>query len=410
MGGAVFKSIRYKPSAPRDDDDGPIDTSGPPKARPNVQIASAEAFHPDWDDTDMLVFERPVDNAWQYNEDERRAGRFFSRRNKAVGDWRLEANVLTLLWTGSQRPDIVKAAASEKRWRNDEGMILTIIEPDVLPDWLAPAVGQGNLALADQHFECPTCFFDLYKFPAGVMRKGRRRVCDHYIHVQCAEYLKKNKETRCPACGVPFNTIKKMPDLIKDGREWFTVVDADCSGNLTQEEIEAGMGAVLPMDRVKLRKAIDMNWADWDPDGDGTIDLNEFLRDGKGLREFILRNLSALSKDNMVARPQDVPQLDSHPLEWFEFWDQDGSGTLEKMEIIRAMIKSFCVNTNGEPLVKPAHDMRKIAALIWHDMGYHEFDSLSFTEFHRPHGFADTIVHNWVNGQFFGEDEEAKME
>jgi len=119
-----------------------------------------------------------------------------------------------------------------------------------------------------------------------------------------------------------------------------------------------------------------------------------------------MKHLGELKKDSVKARPDEVPNLDTHPREWFEYWDKDGSGTLERDEAIRAMIKSFCLTTWGEPVLQMAHDMREVAVNLWTELGYHEFDSVNFDEFIKPYGFADTFVHNQVHCAFFGEDDE----
>merc|ERR1712124_183560 len=198
----------------------------------------------------------------------------------------------------------------------------------------------------------------------------------------------------CITCGSEFTDVKVIPDLVKDPRGWFTICDADFGGSLDREEVMDALGTVLPIERQKLEKAIKNHWHEWDPDGDGSISLQEFLSPNRGLKEYIMKHLGELKKDSVKARPDEVPNLDTHPREWFEYWDKDGSGTLERDEAIRAMIKSFCLTTWGEPVLQMAHDMREVAVNLWTELGYHEFDSVNFDEFIKPYGFADTFVHN----------------
>lgn len=180
---------------------------------------------------------------------------------------------------------------------------------------------------------------------------------------------------------------------------------------MDKREVEDALGAVLPIERGRLTRAIKQHWNDWDPDGDGVITVEEFVRPENGLRSFIIDNLNFLKlEENEQVHHSEIPNLDTHPRQWFEYWDQDISGTFEKDELIRAMIKSFCVSSWGEPMLQQALDMRKVAFFVWQDQGYHEFDSLGFEEFMKPHGLADTIMHNWVQTSFFGEDDVQEVE
>merc|ERR550537_823022 len=148
-----------------------------------------------------------------------------------------------------------------------------------------------------------------------------------------------------------------MPDLALEPREWFATVDVDFGGELDFHEVVEAVGCVLPANRHKLEKAVKARWHEWDPDGDGTISLKEFIRPNVGLRDWILHHLG-LFKSEVVALPSMIPSLDRNPREWFHYWDRDGNGTLEKDEVVRALIRTFCMNDNGKPSLKASHDMR----------------------------------------------------
>jgi hypothetical protein len=155
---------------------------------------------------------------------------------------------------------------------------------------------------------------------------------------------------------------------------------------------------------------IELNWHRWDPDGDGTITEKEFLAPRRGLRDFLVNNFDLIKSDSIRIRPEEIPVLDSNPRAWFEYWDYDQSGSLERDEVIRAIVRSFCLTTWGEPMIARAAEMRSVAMYMWQTMGYSDFDSITFEEFNKPYGLGDQVLHNLVHGQYFGEDEEMNVD
>jgi len=66
--------------------------------------------------------------------------------------------------------------------------------------------------------------------------------------------MSKTNESNCPECGAPFTETKLIPDLCKDPRGWFQVVDADCGGNLSKQEVLYTMShRVVSQPRVPRR-------------------------------------------------------------------------------------------------------------------------------------------------------------
>lgn len=198
-----------------------------------------------------------------------------------------------------------------------------------------------------------------------------------------------------------FTEVKEVPDLIKDARAWFQIVDADFGGTLSKNEVLQALAAVLPVEKEKLRIAIESHWHEWDPDGEGGISQTEFLQKETGLQHYIVSNLKELKA--VAHEAENIPNLDTHPIEWFEYWDLDHSGTLELDEVIRAFIRTFCISSWGEPLFSRAFDMRTHATQLWTDMGFHVMDSIDFVTFIQPHGLADTFLHNEIHCRWFGE-------
>lgn len=75
-------------------------------------------------------------------------------------------------------------------------------------------------------------------------------------------------------------------------------------------------------------------WKTWDADGDSYIDENELLDPIKGLLAYVKREFK---RSDEAA----IPDIKTDKHAWFRFFDYDGSGTLEREEIVRALIKTF---------------------------------------------------------------------
>lgn len=393
----------------------------------NIVLCSAK--RPDWGTVDYLVFETKEDadssrpntpshssmNLSANDDGTTKGGRFFSKRQECVGTWRISGNVLSLVWPFTTRTDTVLALKSPRQWINTQTKLtIDVLEPKFTnPDWFLPDIVAAKFqscSVSAKAFECPVCYFELFKFPTGVIRLHSRRCCGHYFHKECATYLLKavkgsGEDATCPLCGVSFSEVKLMPDLVESPRDWFAVCDVDFGGELDCYEVVEALGCVLPVNRHKLEKNVKAHWHEWDPDGDGTITLQEFIAPTRGLKDWLMSNLQMLKADS-VPKPSSVPSIDRNPREWFHYWDRDSSGSLEKDEVVRALIRTFCRDENGSPYLPAAHDMREISSSLWQSLGYSPFDAVSFEEFVRPYGLLDQFLHNQTHCAYFGMDAE----
>lgn len=386
-------------------------------------IVLCSATRPDWAKADYFVFEHDHDDeevdadGWRKQRSTvgpQKGGRFFSKFQGVIGTWRIAGNVLSLVWPGTNRTDTVIAQTSPKHWVNAQtNLQVTVMEPKELPEWFTPGVIAEKFqceTVSSKAFECPVCYFELCKFQAGVIRQYSRRCCGHYFHKDCAQHLLKAKAgsgemATCPLCGVAFSEVKEMPDLAHDPRDWFAVCDVDFGGELDSHEVIEALGCVLPVSRHKLEKNVKAHWHEWDPDGDGTITLQEFILPQRGLKDWALSHLQVL-RNVKEEKGRAVPSIDRNPREWFHYWDRDSSGTLEKDEVVRALIRTFCRDDNGNPHLPSAHDMREVIESLWLTLGYRPFDAVTFEEYVRPYGLLDQFLHNQSSCKFFGMDVE----
>lgn len=395
-------------------------------------IVLCSATRPDWGKTDYFVFEhtpeaigdiRPgsVESTMSTSSSlskkstsgPQKGGRFFSKRQECVGNWKITGNVMSLVWPNTHKTDTVIARASPRCWINSQSnLTVNVLEPkDANPGWFTPTHVADKFqaeTISSKAFECPVCYFELFKFPTGVIRQYSRRCCGHYFHKDCAQYLLRavqgsGKSAACPLCGVSYCEVKAMPDLARDPRDWFAVCDVDFGGELDVYEVVEALGCVLPVNRHKLEKNVKAHWHEWDPDGDGTITLQEFIQPQRGLKDWIVGHLSLLITDGAQKSSQ-VPSIDRNPREWFHYWDRDASCSLEKDEVVRALVRTFCRDDNGTPSLTAAWDMREIAEGLWLSLGYQPFDAVSFEEFVRPYGLLDQFLHNQTHCAYFGLD------
>eukprot|EP00397_Hematodinium_sp_SG-2012_P013364 GEMP01013567.1.p1 GENE.GEMP01013567.1~~GEMP01013567.1.p1 ORF type:complete len:836 (+),score=150.07 GEMP01013567.1:85-2592(+) len=389
------------------------------RGRPTTERVSVEATNITIDESTRkpFIIDFQVATDEEDGDDEllgARSGIFYSSERN--GKWRLRENCLQLDFESSVGENsfafLATPTQGETVWLSEtDDSVLKVLYPKKLPEWLAPAVLSDRREVASvsqEYFECPACFFDLYIAPVGVIKKHSKRVCPHYIHVECGKAMIKDADRfgtspACLYCGMEFSDVKLVPDLLKEPSAWFAVCDIDFSGTLDKREVEDALGAVLPFDRMKLKRAITKRWATWDPDGDGFLSYNEFMEPEGGLRSFALKHLTVMMKDSFGGGHQNIPDLETHPHEWFEFWDKDCSNTLEQDELIRAMVKTFCLTAWGDPILSMAREMKSLGKIMWRDLGYDDDAQVPFEEFVLPCGLADCFVHNEIHCRHFGE-------
>lgn len=368
-------------------------------------------------------------------------GEFYSKNTSEVGEWNFEEGILTLKWERSGRSVefVQKSVTSEADWKSEQkatDLRFTNLEGgSLLPMWLIPKdpnelfleqskrskdkemrslieEGTAREILASEFTECAVCFFELHLFPAAILRYQSKRICSHYFHSSCAIDYKARREAYhervgCPICHKRFSEVKPLPDILEDPRMWFQLCDTDLTGSLDKKEVLEGLLAVLPVERARLNKSINDSWSDWDASGDGSVEMKEFIDPVKGLRKFLLKNCNVFRKSSTAnAQLRSVPSLDLEPRKWFDYWDYNKSGTFERTELARALIKTYCVTAWGDPVLRRTHDMYQLAISIWDTLGYKPRDKLNFEEFVKPFGIADQVVHNVTHGQFFGDNEE----
>jgi hypothetical protein len=422
--------------------------------RPLNPALTVEVVYLDTEQIETLLISPPdrldendVVNVMDNIENERSQGAFYSRTTDDVGEWKFEDGLLFLKWNKSGRnlEFFPKFVSSEIEWKCErfpcELRITNLGQSRFVPVWMNPVdpsdtkkvfakrraerelklliqEGKARGDMASQYTECPLCFFELHLYPVAILRFQSKRSCVHYFHSFCANLYKTrveesstapagNVKVSCPVCLNRFTEVKTLPELISDPRLWFQLCDTDLTGTLDKKEVVEGLLAVLPVERYKLEKALDEYWSNWDASGDGSIAFQEFIDPISGLKSFILTNYNIFKRDKEAISQalRSIPPLDSKPREWFDFWDNNRNGTLERIEMTRALIKTFCVTAWGDPLIKRAPDISQLAQSVWDGLGYKPRERISFPEFMKPFGLADQVIHNYIHGQYFGEDD-----
>ena len=101
--------------------------------------------------------------------------------------------------------------------------------------------------------------------------------------------------------------VQASPEDIKELRDTFLALDKDGSGSINFDELEAGLGHREDAETlIKLLKAADT-------DNSGSIDYTEFL---------------AASMDQQTYMRNDYMRTA------FNMFDQDGSGSIDKQELL----------------------------------------------------------------------------
>jgi Ca2+-binding EF-hand superfamily protein len=243
----------------------------------------------------------------------------------------------------------------------------------------APSI--ANVAV--EHAECAICYEEMVARPIAILLNTQgKRACRHFLHVDCATDLcfKANRKD-CPICRAPYVQVAPLVDFDKNPKKWFDSVDADGNASLSKAEVGEVLKATMAIDYKALEKNVDALWGRWDKDGSGEVDFAELCDQKIGLLVYVRAHF---------ARVKGVPPPPLNPknLEiWFAHWDEDGNGTLEKEEIVRALIKTFKLSTD----LKRVQDMRDVVETIWSIFDHDNSGTVDLAEFISRDGLGESL-------------------
>lgn len=235
----------------------------------------------------------------------------------------------------------------------------------------------ASKAYFEKH-ECPICFQELSAKPTACFcdRTGKQ-VCSHHCHADCARSI--SRPAHCPICSKPFADIQPIPSLNVDVRAWFDHIDKDHSGYLHYQEIIDGLKEQVDLDWQRVESDVDRLWATWDKDRNGKVSFEEFAHPTTGVAAY-------LSKHYRPTPRADPPDITKDKGAWFRYWDEDNSGSLDKDEVLRALIKTFRA-------YHISHDtIREIVSVIWPIFDVDGSGKIDMHEFCAPDNLGDTLV------------------
>lgn len=239
----------------------------------------------------------------------------------------------------------------------------------------------ASKSLAEEYGECPICYYDWSSKPAAVLlRADGRRSCRHFIHKSCVDSLIATSNPKlCPLCRAPFAGVKEVPSFERDPKGWFSCVDFDQNGRLSQNEILDVLQVLLKLNREQMEKGVKALWSHWDPDHSGDVDFEECC--GKsGLLQYVKQQFAR-------AEGKEPPALSFANREaFFLFWDQDGNGTLEKEEIIRAVIKTLRLDVSKSTAI------RDYLNTIWPLIDPDNSGEIDLKEFCQRDGLGEQLI------------------
>tara|TARA_A100001234_G_scaffold92295_1_gene81311 strand:- start:172 stop:696 length:525 start_codon:yes stop_codon:yes gene_type:complete len=164
-------------------------------------------------------------------------------------------------------------------------------------------------------------------------------------------------------------------------------------GELGEEHVLAVIRAQIPVDWKRLARDLHGLMPRWDKDGRGALTKDALVGE-KGLLEYVSATYPA-----RLRCYKHVPHV-TEKREWFKFWDEDDSGTLEKDEVVRALIKSFNIQDD----VAHIQDVRSVVENIWCVFDTSNSGGIDLTEFLIKDGLGDSIM------AAFAVDKRAEME
>jgi Ca2+-binding EF-hand superfamily protein len=170
-----------------------------------------------------------------------------------------------------------------------------------------------------------------------------------------------------------------MPNPLDNPIEWFRAVDVDGNGHLSFQEVLKGLETALEIDWGRISAEVDTNWGEWDPDSSGEISLEEFLSKSQGLIAYLKEYYDIKDRGP-------PPDITKDAAAWFRYWDEDSTESLDRGEVVRAMMKTLKIRRGRTDEVIEAINA------VWPLFDTDGNGTISFDEFIERDGLADTII------------------
>lgn len=219
---------------------------------------------------------------------------------------------------------------------------------------------------ADQRAACPICLeqISIHHLPA-IFYQGTSRTCEHFCCSKCAPGLFQSGSKHCPLCRHSITSFKII-DLNSGISTIFSIFDLNNDGKLNKNEVLKGLCMMVSnVHPLAMERYVTQHFPIWDLDKSGTLDQREFT---KVYKELLNQN---------SIHP---PSLIVNPLQWFQFYDLDGSRALSVAELKYGFIHELKINGN-EKKIKDLCDNLNATLLVFDDDHSGELNQKEFMEF-----------------------------
>ncbi len=232
---------------------------------------------------------------------------------------------------------------------------------------------------AQSHQECTECFEPLCSKPVVCLcNNAGKRSCSHIFHQECVDVSA--VPLTCHLCMTLFQKVVVMPNPTENPEAWFRFVDYDGNGSLSYDEIMDGLKSQLKLDWRKIEMDIDGLWTKWDGDRSNSVSMAEFLDPVNGVIAYLKTHYAP------TAPTRPMPDIRKDKRGWFEYWDEDRTGSLDKSEVCRALIKTF------RQLNIDRHAVSGTLDVIWPIFDEDNSGHIELGEFCSRDNLADTII------------------
>lgn len=245
-------------------------------------------------------------------------------------------------------------------------------------------------SVSEKQAECSICFEPLCTSAVAVLTLQGSRVCRHHFHKYCVEACPTNMG--CPLCRAEYSQALQIPPLSQPAK-WFEVMDFDRNGKLDQKEVLHALQATLPVDSEALEAILPALWTALGYASTYALTYSELLGDSGILRQLHENLLTAPHRQGPVTQPAErtCPDIKYDMKGWFAHWDTDGSGVLEREEVVRGLCKAFRSDVSTHACSKRLR-MRCIVEEMWGTIDADGNDRITLEEFSCPGGLAELVV------------------